>query len=438
MENPQPGNPIDPCNLIDPNFSATLPPDIGTIETSLQTANGRICVGSAYVDETPHYALFRLKDNGDLDTTFGTGGITTGSFGRTQSLAYSVTELEEGSLLVIGLTSHGSYFIDGAPALARFDANGKLDRDFGDEGHLIITPPAAWRDKQPAGEALEKERLQETMQQEQGSPLSAKLLKSAGSVKILVLANAYQSNSVLMKFNEDGSVDTGFGHQGYTELPAPEGKWLYSLNLHASDEGILVCARIYNDVLPDGSCVVSLTSDGKLDKTFGTGGVAKFPTTLKRVENFLVLPHADRIIGCGADEEGNGLLVALTSKGVDDEAFQSIPLKRGKGLVWNQLAAFPPKLADSRILAAGLMISKTGLPMLLGRFHANGKLDVSFAENGAGSINYVDMVGTAARRLEIDNSGKALVHCMSTAQSSLNVGSLIRCLTEVTSITHER
>jgi hypothetical protein len=197
------------------------------------------------------------------------------------------------------------------------------------------------------------------------------------------------------------------------------------------DQTIMVCARIYNDrSLPDGGCVVSISSTGQYNADFGTNGIADFPGSLKTLENFLVLPAANRIIGCGMGENRGALLVALTSQGAVDTLFQSSLLERDYSLTWNQLAAFSPQRADSRLLAAGLWNNRTNAPMVLGRFYANGEIDASFAEGGTGAILLEDMTSTAARRCEIDSSGKTLVHCMSTEPKSTH-GTLVRCLTAV-------
>ncbi|WP_426810706.1 hypothetical protein ABOC32_08360 [Pseudomonas sp. WOUb67] len=401
-------------SLIDPEYTAKIPDNIGTIETSLKTDEGRICVGSAYVDENPHYALFRLKKNGDLDTSFGTGGITTGSFGHKQSLAYSITQLDGGALLIIGLTSDQSYFFDGVPALARFDKNGILDTRFGEDGHQVIKRPAT---------------LRQARHRAFSTPPAMQCHVSSIGNDILVLGNFFGLDTVLMKFDRDGNLVPSFNGTGYKELTRGDGNWLHGLNLYASDQGILVCARVYNaNSVPVGGCVVSLGPAGEYNSGFGTGGFADFPDTLKILENFLVLPAANRIIGCGMGDKRGGLMVALNDQGVIDESFRSPLLERYYSLAWNQLAAYSPLNADSPILATGIWTRGPDAPMLIGRFHANGELDESFADDGTG---YILIDGTtAARRCEILDTGKTMVHVMST-NPNLPRGSLIRCLTQL-------
>ncbi|CAI3808848.1 hypothetical protein GLGCALEP_05385 [Pseudomonas sp. MM221] len=418
MENPSANS------LIDPDYKAAIPESIGTIETSLHTVNGRICVGSAYVNDATHYALLRLKDNGELDTTFGKQGLTTGSFGRTQSLIYSVTELDDGALLVIGLTSEGSYFFDGVPVLARFTKDGTLDENFQGKGYVIIERPEGLK-QEPRVLPLKKEQLkQEQSESKQNPSLSNNYPIRCVGDKILVLGNYFGLNCVLMTFDLNGNRD------GFTELKRSDDTWLHGLNLHASEEAILICARIYNDLgLPNGGCVVSLTPEGEYSPGFGTDGVANFPTALKTVENFLVLPAAKRIIGCGMGESREGVLVAMTTKGGEDD-FRFSQL-RDYSLGWNQLVAFSPQRADSRLLAAGVWNNRINAPMLLGRFCADGKLDDSFGDGGTKDILLDDMISTAARRCEIDSNGKTLVHCMSTKSTAIAYGTLIRCLTAI-------
>lgn len=409
----------DKHSLIDPDYSAELPDGIGTIETSVQTAKGRLCVGSAYVGEATHYALFRLDDRGKLDRSFGTDGLTTGTFKFRQSLGYSISELDNGQLMMIGLTSDGSFYYEGVPALARFDASGKLDKTFADNGHLVITnPQASQRNRISAAPP--------SAPPPSGPPPTH--LKAIGT-SILVLGNYWGHDSVVFKYNQDGRPDTSFNGTGYKVLKHFSDHWFNARNLHVDDKSILICGtqRTFQD-REERSHVVKLGLTGEYDAGFGDNGFAAFPTSLKTLGNFLVHPAAGRILGCGMDTDNAGLLVALKEDGSIDDTFTLVSVPKRLTLRWDVLQAMSAQRKDSALIAAGLWNEGPQAPMLIGRFHANGELDTTFAENGTGAILIDRMTG--ARNCEIDADGKTLVHGMSTTPNPAR-GFLIRCLTQV-------
>ncbi len=82
------------------------------------------------------FLLLRYLENGTLDGSFGTGGITrTDPFGfhRTDE-AITLTEAPDGRLLVIGDTVHATDDF----VVARFSAGGVLDTAFGAGGHMLV------------------------------------------------------------------------------------------------------------------------------------------------------------------------------------------------------------------------------------------------------------------------------------------------------------
>ena len=420
MNDPRASQSCKSSGLIDHNFSKEVPANVGTVETSLKVGTGRVCIGSSQVEgkEDELYVLFRFNADGTQDKSFGTKGSTTGSYGLTKSLGYSVTKLKDDKLLTIGLTSSNSYFFDGVPALARFYENGNLDKGFRNEGHLIIERPKKLAQKPFAA------TLKDTMSKQQHAAMPVHCqLKPIGD-KILVLANYFGSDTVLMMFDRDGNPDTRFNKVGYKELESSDDMWLHGLNLHVDDQAILVCARIYNSSgLEQGGRVISLDLSGEYSVGFGTAGAANFPADLKMVQNFLVQPN--RIIGCGMGENRAGSLVALDRKGAVDKGFCS-QLEHNYSLAWNQLVALSPGDAESQILAAGIWNKGPTAPILLGLFDDSGKLVEQFGDGGLGEIS-LGAISTAARRLEVEDNHKVLVHCMNADTSTKFHGTIIRC-----------
>ena len=76
--------------------------------------------------------LARYNPDGTVDTTFGEGGRTLGGF--EYGFANAVVLQPDGKLVTAGTSTVSGYFVF---ALARFDADGALDADFGTEGRLV-------------------------------------------------------------------------------------------------------------------------------------------------------------------------------------------------------------------------------------------------------------------------------------------------------------
>ncbi len=98
--------------------------------------DGKIVVAGSYAND---FSLARYNTNGTLDATFGIDGIVTTNFGGISDKGYSVTIQDDGKIVVAGdsLIHAGSCMINNF-ALARYDTNGELDATFG-VGGMVTT-----------------------------------------------------------------------------------------------------------------------------------------------------------------------------------------------------------------------------------------------------------------------------------------------------------
>ncbi|HVT31394.1 MAG TPA: delta-60 repeat domain-containing protein [Rhodanobacteraceae bacterium] len=113
------------------------------VRCSLQ-ADGKIVVaGQAQVD-TDHarMAVARLNSDGSRDTGFNGSGTATIDFGpaNSNSLAFSVKSLDNGGTLLIGGAGADSVYTFSSWAFARLDAGGQLDASFGNGGIALFDP----------------------------------------------------------------------------------------------------------------------------------------------------------------------------------------------------------------------------------------------------------------------------------------------------------
>lgn len=99
--------------------------------------DGKIVVAGylAVASHNHDFALARYNADGSLDPTFGSGGkTTTDLFGSSDDIAYSLAVQSNGKIVAVGRTGQYPNFKFG---LARYNANGSLDQNFGSVGKIL-------------------------------------------------------------------------------------------------------------------------------------------------------------------------------------------------------------------------------------------------------------------------------------------------------------
>jgi uncharacterized delta-60 repeat protein len=211
------------------------------VENLAITSTGKILAMGSDIYTGTHVALARYNTNGSLDTTFGTSGTTLldvkVSIGGTQyDFSPSAGAVEaDGSILMTGSAG-------GQAVLAHFTANGALDTSFGTGG---VVTTAVGTNAVGSSIAMETD----------GTAVVAGYTVVGGSYETLVI-----------RYNSDGSLDSNFGGgAGYVTTSS----WSTSVN------GLLIQPNGQIVVLGTGLTFVVLrfNTDGSLDSGFGTGGI---------------------------------------------------------------------------------------------------------------------------------------------------------------------
>ena len=103
------------------------------------------------------FALARYTAEGELDPSFGTGGIVSSRLGVGDDFGRSVAVAADGRLILAGTYDPNPDPLedDYAPALLRFNANGGLDTTFGSGGAVLRLLPAGTEDESLEGMALQ-------------------------------------------------------------------------------------------------------------------------------------------------------------------------------------------------------------------------------------------------------------------------------------------
>lgn len=90
---------------------------------------------------TSQFALMRINTNGALDNSFGSGGKVITNFGGTWSAARNVVVLADGSIVAGGDWLAGGTAGNQSYIFARYLANGQLDTTFGTGGKSVFNSP---------------------------------------------------------------------------------------------------------------------------------------------------------------------------------------------------------------------------------------------------------------------------------------------------------
>lgn len=98
----------------------------------VDAGSGFLVLGSLSDDRSAHPAILRYLPDGQLDTGFGSGGVSVGDFGGAQDRALTGVLYPSGRILIAGSSrsSRGE-----RPVFAAYRPDGRLDADFALQGH---------------------------------------------------------------------------------------------------------------------------------------------------------------------------------------------------------------------------------------------------------------------------------------------------------------
>jgi len=377
-----------------------------------------LVTGAAFGGQMPP----ALASPGDLDPTFGEGGVVTTSFAQEPTpshygaYAYAVAVQPDGKIVA------GGWAGPGGPeefALARYGRDGRLDVTFGDDGEVttdfgdgsdevgelafqsdgkIIAVGAGRRGVafgiaryEPDGtlDATFSGNGKVTTRFSVGvDHASAIALQADGKIVVAGTAGIYfawpspsGAEFALVRYNPDGTRDTTFSGDGRTTTNFTPGfDSVGRVTIQA--DGTIVAAGIAR-----GSRKIALASynpDGTLDTTFGDGGtkISAFVPGA-RVSAIAIQPD-DRIVAAGFIDDGATLALArYNPDGTPDTTFSgdgktTQEITDGRFLAYD--AAIQP---DGKIVLAGEGSGPSYYSaFVLARYDPDGALDATFGVDG--------------------------------------------------------
>ena len=334
-------------------------------DLALQPDGKIVAVGySTCPDGNEDIALARYTTLGELDSSFGVGGVVTTSIGITSESAHDVILQPDGKIIVVGYTkiNPSMFHLDHDMVMARYTSTGTQDSTFGHQGVVTASLTAGY--DQAFAVALQPDN----------SLVMAGLI-STGSGSDWDIA--------LLRYTEDGILDASFGMSGVVTTSISNND--YARDVAVQPDGKIVVVGVCNST---NWAVVRYDNAGVLDQSFGSGGVicGQWTGGFDRIDG-VALQSDGKIVAVGST--GNGLqlpqdvvVARYTITGAYDLSFN------GSGWVTTTVGANNDSGSDMAIQPDGKLLASgqtrvTGhSDFLLVRYTSDGQLDASFGISG--------------------------------------------------------
>ncbi len=375
--------------------------------------------------------------DGDLDPTFGDGGVAYLSIDGIEGHELRTSEviaLPDGKLLFGGsrnLLINGNPDPHMRPSLERMNADGTPDASFGDDPSnpgIVVLPPIGNTGMQRiegmrrlgdgtivvAGSSFAFGPLTGfvMMLDADGHPLSTfgtdglatfqgyyfHSLEIDADGKIVVAGEQVasgQSRGYVGRLLQDGTLDASFGSGGGVLLEPPvAGDNNYITSLAMDDRGAIVVGGAYEDNVNFSSefSLARLDASGQLDTSFDGDGwrVFRVPgdaSTFNGIDRLLLTSSGGIVIAAHHDDGmgGTGIVLGrLDSSGADDASFgsngyQALTVAPD---AWNRYASSMLWMPDGKLLVGVTYASPGKQDFIAVRTSADGALDTSFGNAG--------------------------------------------------------
>ena len=335
---------------------------VGANTGALQ-ADGKIVVaGNVENGIDSDFGVVRYHTNGSLDTTFGVLGKVITPIGNSNDLGRSLKIQPDGKIVVAGITvkDTSGYF-----AIIRYLTDGVVDSTFGLDGKIIL--------------AIEG----------RSNHCNSLAIQNDGSMLIAGYIKTDNLDVFLARFNADGVIDSSFGTYGKVITDVGHRDNGASDIAIQTDGKIVVGGFASYGPISDFS-LIRYNENGSLDSTFGTHGkVISSTSQFVDFAHALVIQADGKIIAAGHTNRGDpnhsnydfvvtrynedGTLDAefgtdgnaITSFGTSDDGANAVALQ-----------------PDGKIVAVGQTSYQQDSDFGLARYHVDGKIDTTWGING--------------------------------------------------------
>src|SRR5215471_11968665 len=316
---------------------------------------------------------------GDLDPTFGIGGMVTTDINRSTDIANAVAVQADGKLVVVGQTYQNNDYTTEDFVVARYNTDGTLDNTFGSRGRVRTDFPGLAA--VPSAVVIQAD---------------GKIVVAGGAFPLFTFAGNFE----VVRYNPNGSLDRSFGNGGIVTTTFPEGSYAFDVALQP-DGKIIAAGTVFVDFIPGEPsntdfALARYNPDGTPDATFGNGGQVTTDFFGNEDDAFSVLIQPDgKIVAVGSANNPASYYdfaaVRYLSNGTTDTTFGvagKVSTDFGdQNFDRARSAALQP---DGRIVAAGFAISQNGVVQnfAVARYTSSGVLDTTFSRDGITQIDF--------------------------------------------------
>ncbi len=366
-----------------------------------------IVAGSCHTGAGKDFCLVRYTTAGEIDTTFGDGGVATAAIGTGDDIARAVT-MDGTKIVVAGSCTQG---VETDFCVARFNANGTLDTTFNGTGKVITAVTAlpdqartvamdgakivvAGECEVPGFTDLCVVRYLADGSLDADFNLNGKLVRSYGSFdqfravavqsgKITVAGTCGTYGACIARLNADGTPDATFG--GGTGLAGTNALPVYQINAMAIGElgRITLAGTCFENVtFTTDFCVFRFEANGLLDGGLGGTGYKIFPVGSGNDDAKAVAFLGTRTVvsgDCAVDGVRRFCAASLESWGIFDPGFNlGAPLIVPFGISYDATVVAGLGYSDLLLTVVGSCGINYARDFCVMRLHSSGQLDPNF------------------------------------------------------------
>ena len=323
-----------------------------------------IMVGYALFNSSFDLLIAKFNSDGTIDASFGTAGHTTiDILGDSEDRANKVVVLDDGRILVIGITGFGD---NPEGFIMRLDEDGKVDESFGIDG---------------PGYTLLNAGTFQAAYAEDIYVVSNNNILVAGTV-----ASEETFDFCVFKLTQGGGLDNNFGNDGAFVMDVNETHdFLTSITVDSDNRIILAGFSTDGDV--NKGTVMRRTSYGTPDNSFnGTGYFTFSEGTSQTIIGDVAVTNNDKIVIVGSEGEVpnvNGFVFQFNEDGSLDTDFG------GAGKVYSDVGATNgvylysiDLLPGNRILTTGHIFGNSMQSVYALMLKQDGTPDTGFSSGG--------------------------------------------------------
>ena len=344
--------------------------------------NGRIVVagGGAAADS---FCVARLRANGTLDPTFGSGGKRRIDFGGDHESVFGATLQPDGKIVLAGDS-------DLRVAVARLNPNGSLDTTFSGDGKKVFSWGAISR-------------------------ATAVLVLPNGKILLAGFSGPEGGNIQVARLNANGALDATFGTGGKAAVDFGGDDFGLAMARQANGR-ILVAGRSS----AAGAVVARLRASGKLDPDFDGDGRLTLPGG-GSASAVLVQPDGKIIVAGNASGSEMMTVTRLTPNGSPDATFDGDGTATIDFGSLSDLADDAVLQPDGKIVVAGS--TQADEDVAVARLNADGSPDATFGAAGKATVDFG--VATFGNAVALQPNGRIVVAGQRTGGDDFAVARLL-------------